>query len=455
MPLMASTPFHRPRCMRVLVALCGAIFVVQLLLLTRPTGICHASSTVLHHSGRNDDKPAKQSPIKSPGWFHRPSTPVKDGPKGPGAGTPPEKANVESLEWKINSSFLIPHGSSNCMPSLPNTTNSRAQETRHLCEQYSPFNITSTSTTSPRIALLTAHYGSNSAYDPALLTHLTHGLVHEHQVRVLCDPIVDAIWNKPAFLLNIMMEEMMKPKDERLEWIFWADRDTMVLDQCRPISSFLPPERSVWDPPRPTPKRGFFSRIASMFGFGSAQPSEPQDIHLLATNDKNGLNAGIFILRISSVSISFLTAILSYPTHHPKTRLRFDEQTAMSLLIKSPKFRPHTQIVPQHWFNSYTYTDRDEKGNNRGYKGDQGDHDSGSTVYAERMNTTGLEGGFREGYVRRGDFLVHFAGNKKKDQNVRRWATMLAKEGVVWESKGGVQRDGSKEVRKFWEDMGY
>lgn len=274
-------------------------------------------------------------------------------------------------------------------------------------------------------------------------------------MHVLCDPIVNAIWNKPAFILKLMMEEMMKPDDERLEWIFWADRDTMILDQCRPISSFLPPERPASERPRPPPPPGFFSRLFSALGFSRFATPERKDIHLLVSNDKNGLNAGIFLLRVSQTSISLLTAMLSYPTHHPKTRLRFKEQTAMSLLVKTPEFRKHTQVVPQHWFNSYTYTDRDAKGNNRGYHGDEGDIDSGAAVYAERTNLTGLEGGFKEGYVRRGDFLVHFAGNKKKEQNVERWAKVLDRESVVWSGKAGVQRDSVEEVARFWKDSGY
>jgi hypothetical protein len=36
------------------------------------------------------------------------------------------------------------------------------------------------------------------------------------------------------------MREMMKPAKERLEWIMRVDRNTMLLDQCHPISSFLP-----------------------------------------------------------------------------------------------------------------------------------------------------------------------------------------------------------------------
>ncbi|PVH97744.1 glycosyltransferase family 34 protein [Periconia macrospinosa] len=421
---MASASFNRPLCRRALIAVCSAILTIYIFLFTRPLPPASTSHSSLYGPRQSD---VGSKPLQSP---------KKDADdKGHAHFNANGKSKVKDLysDWRSNPSYLISHGSTTCMQPISSYTHSKARTTRRLCDMHSPFNLTTTPSRSPRIAALIAHYGSDRAYGPALQTHLLHGLVHEHEVHVLCDPIVDAVWNKPAFLLKLMMEEMMKPEEKRLEWIFWSDRDTMILDQCRPISSFLPPQRSTQDPPRPTPTPGLFTRLLFKIGLGSSGSNGPKNVHLLIANDKNGLNAGIFLLRVSHTSISFLTAILSYPTHHRKTRLRFKEQTAMSLLISTPEFRPHIQIVPQHWFNSYT----------------------GATVFAERMNTTGLEGGFREGYVRRGDFLVHFAGNKKKEQNVKQWAEMLDKEGVVWANKGGIQRDGHQEVTKFWKDLGY
>ena len=33
----------------------------------------------------------------------------------------------------------------------------------------------------------------------------------------MCDPMVDELWNKPAFMLNLLMREMLKLQNERLE----------------------------------------------------------------------------------------------------------------------------------------------------------------------------------------------------------------------------------------------
>ncbi|KAF2641793.1 hypothetical protein P280DRAFT_489210 [Massarina eburnea CBS 473.64] len=327
--------------------------------------------------------------------------------------------------------LFFSHGSTNCIPTPPADLVAKAQSIRKACSRYAPFDFTAPS---PRVGVLTAHFGSETHYQSALQTYLLHALVHGHEVHVLCDPIVDAIWNKQAFVLKVMMEEILQSSDEGLDWMMWADRDTIILDQCRPISSFLPPSSVPFTPSAEEQQTGFsfLSKLGAFFRLPI--PSyERKEIHLLVSNDKNGLNAGIFLLRVSQLSLALLTAILSHPTYRPSTRLRFSEQTAMELLTRSSAFRPYTQVVPQHWFNSYT----------------------GARVFAERMNTTGLEGGFREGYVRRGDFLVHFAGNVNKGQNVERWMNMLDDEGIVWQGKGGVQRNVSREVEDFWRGLGY
>ncbi|KAF1954838.1 hypothetical protein CC80DRAFT_388414, partial [Byssothecium circinans] len=334
--------------------------------------------------------------------------------------------------------LFFSHGSTECIPAVPNSLIAKAQSIRKACSQHAPFDLTAPS---PRIGVLTAHFGSETHYQAALQTYLLHGLVHGHQVHVLCDPIVDAIWNKPAFILKVMMEEMLRPEHSRMAWTMWADRDTLILDQCRPVSTFLPPSSGPALSPSPSPftphpPHGLLAQISSLLHLPSLSLSlkkaGKKDIHLLISNDKNGLNAGIFLLRTSQLSLSLLTSILSHPSYHPTTRLRFSEQTAMALLIRTPAFRPYTQLVPQFWFNSYT----------------------GAQVFAERMDVEGLEGGFREGYVRRGDFVVHFAGNVNKGEDVRRWMEMLEREGIVWVGRGGVQRDVGKEVEGFWRALG-
>jgi mannan polymerase II complex MNN10 subunit len=233
----------------------------------------------------------------------------------------------------------------------------------------------------------------------------------------MCDPIIDDLWNKPAFILNLLMREMLKPAKERLEWIMWVDRDTMILDQCRPISSFLPPEdpRSWWG--------GNQAKLEH-------DTSNRTEVNLLTTSDWNGLNNGVFILRVNQWAISLFTAILAFRHYNPSVHLPFTEQSAMEHVMQTEPFKHQTQIVPQHWFNAYDY--------------------GGAMMFALRENVHGLS----EEKARRGDFLVHFAGQGNKAKLIGEYKNMLQGLPNVWQ-EGSTQRDSEKDIADFWKNLGY
>lgn len=321
---------------------------------------------------------------------------------------------------------LIPqfssYGSTKCLPSVSPELLKRSSEKHATCTKYSPF-----SGLSNRIATVTAHFGGlegNEHYTKALTTHLEHALIHGSEVHVLCDEMTDGMWNKQAFVLDILYREMVKPEGKRLEWLFWADRDTLILDQCRPATSFLPS-----NPPK--------TSLAKWWRRDDGTPSQVLDnllpeINLLAAKDPNGLNAGVFLVRVSHWAISFFTAVLAYRHYNPTVQLRFSEQTAMELLLADDEFKDQVQFVPQHWFNAFP-------------KGEPED-------FLAR-NESDL-GALQEMQVRKGDWLVHMAGHHYKDQALNGWYDMLETMEDVWESDS-VQRDLDSEVRLFWEGKGY
>ena len=211
------------------------------------------------------------------------------------------------------------------------------------------------------------------------------------------------------------MREMLKPEKERLEWIEWVDRDTLILDQCRPISSFLPPEKA---------------RYGSWWRRGDREEPQANATHLLVTEDWNGLNNGVFLLRVNSWAVELFTAILAFRHYKLDVGLPFTEQSAMEQVIGTSQFKHQTRYVPQHWFNAY--------------------EGGGAQLFEERE---GLEG-LKQYHARRGDYLVHFAGHSKKDEAIREWKSMLDKSGDVWEN-GRVLRDASQEIAAFWTNLGY
>jgi mannan polymerase II complex MNN10 subunit len=307
---------------------------------------------------------------------------------------------------------FVSHGDTQCLPQMEQEMVEEPIAKHAVCRRYSPF-----ATGRARIGLVTAQFGQQQDhYQKAFQTHLLHSLIHGTEVHVLCDPIVDDLWNKPAFILNLLMHEMLKPENKRLEWLMWVDRDTLILDQCRPISSFLPPEPSrfggCWD------------------GSNDADRNSANGTHLLVSNDFNGLNNGVFLLRVNSWAIELFNAILAFRHYNPGVELVFTEQSAMEKVINEEDFKEHTQFVPQYWFNGYA--------------------DGSPEQFRDRTDENGLE----EMHVRRGDYLVHFAGRPGREELINGWLGMLTDLSDVWE-QGSVQRDISKEVMGFWKGLGY
>lgn len=247
-----------------------------------------------------------------------------------------------------------------------------------------------------RIATLTAHFGAHTpVWDRAIRSHHLLTLVHGMPMHVMCSQVIQGMWNKPAFILSILLDEMVKPAEDRLQWLFWADRDTLVLNHCRHPSAFLP-------------------------------PAEMADTHLLTTKDWNGLNNGVFLLRVSEWSISLFSDILAFPHYRPHVQLTFNDQSAMELLLRADRYNSGVEYVPQHWFNAFPGP-------------------GGWKDFENRADTKDLE----DGVARRGDFIVHFAGSGDKGAWVETWDVMLRRVGNVWKSGRG-QRDMTEEVKNFW-----
>lgn len=151
-------------------------------------------------------------------------------------------------------------------------------------------------------------------YRQSIRSHLLHNLVQDTQLHILCAPIIDDMWNKQAFRQLLLLNEMAKPPQERLEWIFWADRDMIILDYCRSPASFIPE--------------------AIRSNNATSNTAQDRDTNLLITNDHNGLMAGVFIIRVCEWSVNFLSDVISFRDFKPDIHLTFSEQTAMELILQ-------------------------------------------------------------------------------------------------------------------------
>ena len=290
---------------------------------------------------------------------------------------------------------FISYGPTKCLPDFDDQMKQLAIARNESCVKHSPF----TADENRRVAFASITTGEPAdAYQRAIQSQMFHSAVHGTSTHVLCEQLADGAWNKIAFLLNLVMNEMLKPEDERLEWVMWIDRDAIVLDSCRPLSAFVPPATKEYD-----------------------------KVNLITNNDGIGLNAGVFLFRVNEWSISLFNTILAFRYFRPDEELILAEQTAMEMIIKEDKWKENVVRVPWYWFNAYP------------------DEDKSVEKYKDGLEPEDLEW-FR---ARKGDFIVHFAGDDGRSGRMPEWLDMLKDVGNVWE-KGEVGRDITLEIQNYW-----
>jgi len=152
-------------------------------------------------------------------------------------------------------------------------------------------------------------------------------------------------------------------------------------------------------------------------------PDELQSVFALVTADHQGLNNGIFFLRVHQASVDLLTQVVDYPLAHPDEDLGwFGEQAAMQNVIHSTETRLRDQgrpsgiaWVPREWFNTFEFE--------HGFEGQPG------------------------------HFIVHFAGlGETRLSHMARWLDELQRNQVKWE----IALENTfyiEAVPKFWNEF--
>lgn len=241
----------------------------------------------------------------------------------------------------------------------------------------------------PQIGKCTVAHGKhNDGYKQALRTHLDHSQYHGYPTYILDRVILKGLWTKEAALLEMMLEVLSKPKGERLKWIFWFDADTVVMNKLVPLEAFLPPD-------------------------------DRNDVHLLYTKDWNGLNNGVFMLRVSEWSVEVLSAIVAYRTFKPEEDLPFTEQSAMEKVLEMEQYKSGAVQCPPQWFNAYP--------------SDGGEAD----VHFDHAP---------------GQLLVHFAGIGDKSKAIEEWVKKLEDDREKWEMPL-ARTNYEQQIAEFWDGL--
>jgi len=162
-------------------------------------------------------------------------------------------------------------------------------------------------------------------YERALQTHIDHAERHGYPMYVARENAADGMFNKIAYILHIVLQELYKPADERVEWLFYFDADTIIMNKEIPLDIFEP-------------------------------PLDYSHINYIAARDWNGLNAGVLILRVNTWTVDLLSRVMTYKHYHPEEDYVFEEQTILARLTENEKeYKQSTLYVPRQWINAYFY----------------------------------------------------------------------------------------------------
>ncbi|PNS16108.1 hypothetical protein CAC42_4509 [Sphaceloma murrayae] len=252
-----------------------------------------------------------------------------------------------------------------------------------------------------RIGKVTAVYydqvtKKSDAYEMALRSHRDHDRNFGYPHFVLRRGVVKGLWSKEAYLLSILVAEMEKPASQRLDWLFWHDADVVLTNSEMPLEIFTPPA-DKWS-----------------------------HVNYLVTNDLNGMNDGVFFLRVCEWSINFMAAGLAYRSFNPKVDLRYDEQTALELLSRHDQWKNGTMHAPQRWFNAYN------------------DYGTDDSIPPEWKWT--------HGYHRPGDLLVHLPGSgDSRSDMIKEWLGRVQKDPEHY-NQPISNMNLTSEIEYFWDE---
>jgi len=184
----------------------------------------------------------------------------------------------------------------------------------------------------------------NSIYENAVSEAYQYANIHNYTLsfnHLNYNKEKEIYYMKFSAILEKIIEGM---KENNCDWIFWLDGDVSITNPTIKLETFLP---------------------------------EDENINFVAATDYNGLNAGVFFLKVNSWSYNIIINAMSYPHFKEKEYLRFAEQTALNNVLSKEENTKHYYVVPLDWFNRF---------------------------YGGRV---------------KGDFIVHFPGHKHKDQKAQ------------------------------------
>lgn len=174
-----------------------------------------------------------------------------------------------------------------------------------------PDQINHTTLFYPRFGKCTASFGDpDPPYEAAIASHELHNQIHGYPHYILREHMIRGLWSKHGWIITVLGQELSKPEAQRLQWLLWHDRDTVLMNPQIPLDIFVPPEENF------------------------------AHINLLVTKDRNGLNNGVFMVRVSQWAMKMFASALSIREYQPDVVLKYTEQSGMEETIKRVRASP-------------------------------------------------------------------------------------------------------------------
>ena len=199
------------------------------------------------------------------------------------------------------------HGPLNTLhhPAAFEHSNENRSVSKDSVTQYLSADISGVSKPYPKFGKITASFGDpEPPYEAAISTHTLHNELHGYPHFILREHMIRGLWSKHGWMMTVIGQELAKPEEQRLQWLMWHDRDTVLMNPQIPLEIFIPPE------------------------------PEFSNIHLLVTNDRNGLNNGVFIARVNQWVFKLFASALSIREYQPEISLKYTEQSGLEETIK-------------------------------------------------------------------------------------------------------------------------
>jgi len=224
------------------------------------------------------------------------------------------------------------------------------------------------------IVMFSNHINPNSIYENAISSFYQYAQIHGYEFQ-FNNYRYDTERQVFFMKLNSILEKVIIGlKEKKYDWIFWVDSDVVLANPNIKLEAFLP-------------NKGM------------------NNIHLIIADDVNGLNAGVFLLRVHPWSLNLLMRAMSYSYFNDKKGLKYADQSSLNNVLYESKEEDHYIVVPQNWFNSYIGLNKD------------------------------------------GDFLLHLAGHVHKDSEAETFRNHI-KSDKKWYSK--TNKEMREEVLKYY-----